>query len=106
VSSEPVGRSSRLLLRPRDYIAASSVTSKCLTTRARHSEATALCSSVSRIFGNNNTFRIPADERELVPTASEGTLHDGDSLPDLFLRKFTFKYARERLFKAFHLVSL
>jgi hypothetical protein len=94
VRSEPVGRISRLLPRPRDYVAASSATCKCLTTRARRSEATSGCSLVSRIFGTNNTFRIPPDERELVPTA------------EFLLRKFTFKYARERLFKAFQLVPL
>ena len=41
------------------------------------------------ICGINNPFRIPADEQELVATA------------EFFFRKFTFKYARERLFKAF-----
>jgi hypothetical protein len=67
---QPAGTSSRLLPRPRDYVAAKFYGLLDLTARARQSVATAACSSARFAFGVP-PVRIctdSADEQELVPT--------------------------------------
>jgi hypothetical protein len=61
--------SSRLLPQSRGYVAASSASSKRLTTRARHSEATAH----PGLFPSSDRVEERADEQELIPT---GTMID------------------------------